>query len=272
MSDAARNYLIDDQYRDSSKLAARRAFVLKYGGGGDFTPVANQVHFPAGAKVLDVGCGPGYFWQQAAPGLPDDLALTLSDLSPGMVEEALARVRSIGKWQAVCGRVADAGSLPFQDASFDIVFAMHVLYHAQDPELAVLEIARVLRPHGIAIISTNSVTNYAKLFQLGSAAFGGPPVDPGAAIFSLESAAPLLARLFEKVELERSTYTMRVTDAADVVAYLTSLPPGDAATSRQRERLRVMVETALRNGGGVLQVQRSSGHFVAQTRKVGNAR
>ena len=39
-------------------------------------------------------------------------------------------------------------------ASFDIVFAMYVLYHAQNPELAMLEIARVLRPHGIAIIST----------------------------------------------------------------------------------------------------------------------
>jgi len=271
MSNGAPNYLIENQYRDTSKLAARRAFVLKYGAGGGLAPVASLVHFPAGAEVLDVGCGPGYFWQQAAPGFPNDLALTLSDLSPGMVEEALTRVRSLGKWKAVCGRVADACSLPFQDASFDIVLAMHVLYHAQDPELAVVEIARVLRPHGIAVIGTNSVTNYAELFRLGSAAFGGPPVDPGAAMFSLESAAPLLARLFEKVELEASTYAMQVTDAADVVAYLTSLPPGDAANSDQRKRLQAMVETALRDGGGVLPVQRSSGYFVAQKRKVADA-
>jgi ubiquinone/menaquinone biosynthesis C-methylase UbiE len=235
-------------------------------------PFASRVHFPAGAEVLDVGCGPGYFWQQAAPGLPDDHPLTLSDLSPGMVQEALTRVRSLGKWQAVCRRVAGAGSLPFQDSSFDIVFAMHVLYHAQDPELAVTEITRVLRPHGIAVISTNSVNNYAEIFRLGSAAFGGPRVDPGAAMFSWESAAPLLDRLFEKVELEASTYTMRVTDAADVVSYLTSLPPGDAANSDQRERLQAMVETALRDGGGVLPVQRSSGYFVAQKRNAVDAR
>jgi hypothetical protein len=61
-------------------------------------------------------------------------------------------------------------------------------------------------------------------------------------------------------------------DAADVVSYLTSLPPGDAANSDQRERLQAMVETALRNGGGVLPVQRSSGYFVAQKRKAADAR
>jgi hypothetical protein len=39
VSDGARNYLIDDQYRVSSKLDARGAFVLKYGGSGGLAPI-----------------------------------------------------------------------------------------------------------------------------------------------------------------------------------------------------------------------------------------
>ena len=53
----------------------------------------------------------------------------------------------IAKWRTVVGEVADVCALPFADNSFDIVAAMHMLYHAPDKDrAAVAEIARVLRP------------------------------------------------------------------------------------------------------------------------------
>jgi SAM-dependent methyltransferase len=47
---------------------------------------------------------------------------------------------------------ADLRKLPFDDESYDFVFASHVLEHVDDDRRAVSEVARVLRPGGIAIL------------------------------------------------------------------------------------------------------------------------
>ena len=137
---------VEAQYRDSSKLAARMNLHRKYGHGGGVWSLLDGVGLPPASRVLEVGCGTGQFWRRVAEAFPADLSLTLTDLSPGMVYEALATVRAIGKWGDVQGEVADVCALPFADATFDAVLAMHMLYHATDTEAAVAEIARVLRP------------------------------------------------------------------------------------------------------------------------------
>jgi SAM-dependent methyltransferase len=47
---------------------------------------------------------------------------------------------------------ADLQQLPFDDQSYDFVFASHVLEHVQNDEKAISEIRRILRPNGIAIL------------------------------------------------------------------------------------------------------------------------
>ena len=64
--------------------------------------------------------------------MPEKLDLTLSDLSPGMVQEAVERCRAL-PFGSVRGHEADATALPFDDGSFDAVIAMHMLYHVKDP-------------------------------------------------------------------------------------------------------------------------------------------
>src|SRR5471030_1466775 len=105
----ASDELIKDQYRDSAKLAARMALHAKYGPAGSQANVPSVVTPPAGARVLDVGCGPGRFWL-GAQAWPADLAITLTDLSPGMVDEALANVGAIGHWRDVEGQAADVAA------------------------------------------------------------------------------------------------------------------------------------------------------------------
>ena len=146
-----------------------------------------------------MGCGPGRFWLAAAARLPADLAITLADLSPGMLAEALASVRRLGRWPDVRGDVADVCALPFADASFDVVLAMHMLYHAPDPDLAVREIARVLKPGGRAIVTTNGAGNLGALFELHWQAFGAAAHDPADSSFSLETGEPILRRHFAGV-------------------------------------------------------------------------
>jgi ubiquinone/menaquinone biosynthesis C-methylase UbiE len=94
---------------------------------------------------LELGCGTGFFTLNLKlAGVLDRCAVT--DLSPGMVEVAQRNARSLGF--DVDGRVADAETLPYDDASFDIVIGHAVLHHIPDLDLAMAEIMRVLKPGG----------------------------------------------------------------------------------------------------------------------------
>ncbi len=254
--------LIEGQYRDSAKLTARMAIHTKYGPPRLARIPAVVTPAPT-ARVLDVGCGSGRFWLDARA-WPAGLTITLADLSPGMLDEALATVRAIGRWQDVRAQPADVCALPFADGAFDVVLAMHMLYHASDPDRAVSEIARVLRPGGVVVASTNSETNMAALFELGHAALGGERVDLGAKAFSLESGEAILRRHFGEVEVHRAVDVLRVTDPADVIAYLTSFSPGDQASPAMLDRLARMTAEAFAAGGGVFEITRDAGFLLAR--------
>ncbi|RYH13054.1 MAG: class I SAM-dependent methyltransferase, partial [Alphaproteobacteria bacterium] len=115
------------QYSTSEKLAARarlhREFTVAEGGW--FEWVAARLDLKTDSKVLDIGCGPGWFWATIAGALPERIELTLADSSAGMVKEATERCAALRSWQ-VTGVEADAVKLPFADASFDVVVAMHM--------------------------------------------------------------------------------------------------------------------------------------------------
>jgi ubiquinone/menaquinone biosynthesis C-methylase UbiE len=152
------------QYADSRKLAARARLHREYSVAetGWFSWIAAQLPLKPGDRVLDIGCGPGWFWAEIADALPAGLDLTLADLSAGMVEEAVNRCRGPA-FGSVAGQQADASALPFADGSFDAVLAMHMLYHVPDPAVAIGEMFRVLKPGGFAAVTTNGAGNLREL-------------------------------------------------------------------------------------------------------------
>lgn len=257
--------LKDDQYRDSSKLMARMMLHTKYGQKSALPDLADLLHIKPGAQVLDVGCGAGWFWTRTAAKFPDDISIVLTDISPGMVEEARTRVMGMGRWTDVRAEVADVCALPFAEKSFDTVFAMHMLYHAPDLDKALSEIARVLRDDGAVVASTNGATNLASLFELGYSVLGGPAADPGAAVFGLENGEASMRKHFRDVAVHRSADTMRITDPADLIAYMTSFPPGDAADDDTRVKLKAIVEKAFAEGDGAVTTIRDGGYIIART-------
>lgn len=101
------------------------------------------------ARVLDVGCGPG-FWVRyfARRGYLD---ITACDLTQSAVDLTNRSLELFGLTATVT--VGNAEKLPFADASFDHVNCQGVIHHTPRPQAAVREFARVLRPGGTACVS-----------------------------------------------------------------------------------------------------------------------
>jgi len=97
-------------------------------------------------RVLEIGCGPGFF----SPAIARQLAtghLTLLDAQAPMLRMAARRLeeRGLANVTRVLGL---AESLPFANAVFDVVFMVTALGEVRDRATAVKEAARVLRPGG----------------------------------------------------------------------------------------------------------------------------
>jgi ubiquinone/menaquinone biosynthesis C-methylase UbiE len=252
------------QYSDSQKLAARARIKSKYTVAeiGWFPWVAKQLPLKPGNRVLDIGCGPGWFWAATANGLPEGLDLTLADLSPGMVQEAVERCQAL-PFGSVQGRQADASAIPFEDGSFDAVIAMHMLYHLSDPAKGIAEMYRVLRPGGFLAVTTNGIGNMRKMYEL-TTVFGSEPFDPAAAAFGYGTAERLMQSQFGNVTMSQHPASLRITEPEDVFLALTSYPPGDEASESQLADFRKAIADAFQEGNGVLEVAKETGLFLSR--------
>jgi SAM-dependent methyltransferase len=254
---------MSEQYSDSQKLAARaRLYQDSTVAGTPWFPwVAERLGLSGGEAVLDIGCGPGWFWAASAEIVPLDIALTLADQSAGMVEEAVGRCREAG-FARVEGKQADAMALPFADQSFDVVVAMHMFYHLADQVAAMAEMHRVLKPGGRLVVTTNGRENLTGLYAL-STSFGGGAVDPAAEAFGFERAEELMRAQFGAVAVEEHPAGLRVTDPETVYLALTSYPPGDRASEDQLVAFRAAIDKAFAAGDGVLTLRKQTGVFIA---------
>ena len=109
-------------------------------------------YLKSGVTVLDCGCGPGTITrdiaQRIAPGRVTGLDFNAEQVA---VASRDARSQCIANIEFKMGSVYD---LPFADTSFDAVFSHALLEHLREPEKAVAEFRRVLKPGGALGVCT----------------------------------------------------------------------------------------------------------------------
>jgi SAM-dependent methyltransferase len=107
---------------------------------------------PDGARVLEVGCGPGHLSTRLAR--QHQLDVTGVDVDPAMIARAranAARPRN-GHERRPSFLIGDVASLAFPDGSFDLVVSTMSMHHWADPTAGLGEIGRVLRPGAHALV------------------------------------------------------------------------------------------------------------------------
>lgn len=118
----------------------------------------DRITVPPGGRFLDVGCGIGNTTELLLECLPTPDEVSALDADEKLLEVARDRGGS-DAGVAPNYRQGDAADLPFEDDSFDLVFARFLLTHLPDPGQAVEEFRRVCRPGGtVAVQEPDFVT------------------------------------------------------------------------------------------------------------------
>ena len=217
-------YLLTDQYKDASNLNARLQLHRRFSTNthGWMRWVFDRFDMPPTCQILDVGCGPANLWVENLERIPTGWDITLTDFSPGMVEQAQENL--CNSRRSFTFEILDAQSIPYENACFDAVIANHMLYHVPDRAKALAEMRRVLRPGCKLYASTVGENHMRELDEMISQfdtrddhlfAENNP--------FTLESGVEELGTYFSDVATRRYEDSLVVTEAEPLIAYAESM-------------------------------------------------
>jgi len=272
MSRANDRDIVKLQYNSDKNLYARQALHNGYSTNkyGWFNWVFDQYIFKPNARVIEFGCGNGSTWANSKNKIPKDMKVILTDLSEGMLRAAKDNL--LGLEQVIDYSAMDIQSIEYEDSSFDCAIANHMLYHVPNRDLAISEIARILKADGTFYATTNSsynmkefkdlVGNFDSRLDYSSFSVGKE--------FGLENGAEQLAKHFDSVEKVIYEDSLHITEAKPLVDYVLTLEGHvniqDIMTeSRIKDFYRYLEDIILKEGS--IDISKTGGMFIAKKPK-----
>lgn len=124
----------------------------------ELTAIVDSIPLRTSDRVLDAGCGDGFFTQLLYRRMNNGGQLIAFDRSAEYLHLAQQQVQPDERDPAVQFQLGDVQQLPFPAASFDLIWCAHSMQSFHDPKEALREFRRVLRPGGtIAILETDNI-------------------------------------------------------------------------------------------------------------------
>ena len=256
-------YLKNDQYRDESNLDARVELHRRFSTNsyGWFPWIFDSLEsLPSTARVLELGCGPGYMWKECINRIPDGWSITLSDLSEGMLDAAWRNLVVTGR--AFKYEQMDAQSIPYPDETFDIVIANFMLYHVPDRPRALQEIHRVLKPGGYFMAATAGQGHLDELNRWLKKANSITDFTPFNSPFTLENGLEQLKLVFLNTEIKRYDDRLCVTEIEPLMAYIFSTIKSREISKSALAEIRQELEDILSDKGEIF-ITKDAGLFLA---------
>lgn len=213
-----------NQYKSATNIAARINLHSLYARNrqGWFPWIYENLCMKDGMKILELGCGDGTLWTENKEKLPEHVAVTLSDISEGMLRDAR---RAIGTGDGRFSfRSFDCHRIPYREEQFDLVIANHVLFYCQDVQAVCREVKRVLKPGGRFVCSTYGREHMKEVSQLVQE-FDEKIVlsaDKLYEKFGKENGEELLEKSFAKVEWKQYRDCLVVTEPEPLISYVLS--------------------------------------------------
>ncbi|MHB9926046.1 MerR family transcriptional regulator [Clostridium botulinum] len=176
-------------------------------------------------KILELGCGDASFWNKNFNNIPLNWEITLTDFSEGMLKDAKKNLRETRS--RFNFKIVNAEKIPFEEESFDVVIANHMLYHVPNINKALKEINRVLKSEGILFTSTVGKNHMKEIRQIISTFNIYNLTSESWEItdsFQLENGLKIVSEYFNMVELKRYKDNLKVTDPVYILDYIFSMP------------------------------------------------
>ena len=163
----------------------------------------------AGEKVLEIGCGGGRCTVAMAQ---RGYLVQAIDSVAGMVDSTQERVRQAGVSSSASVGLGDAHDLAFPDGAFRLVVALGVIPYLHSPQKAFREMARVLRPGGVLLITAGNRWRLNEVLD----PWLSPPMQPAT------RAARAILRRFRKPGLEQFGLPLRLDSVRDLKDWLSA--------------------------------------------------
>lgn len=215
---------LKNQYKNASNIMSRINLHKLYSTNkqGWFPWIFEQIDFSMGKKILELGCGAGNIWVENKDRLPEDVSITVTDISDGMLRDARREIGiDDGRFSF---ELCECEDIPFIDECFDIVIANHVLFYCNDIGKACEEINRVLKKGGILICGTYGNRHMKEVSKLVSD-FDDRIVLAAENLydrFGKENGADILKDYFDEVEWRQYEDSLLVTEAEPLISYVLS--------------------------------------------------
>ena len=242
---------LNAQYRNSTNISARIRLHRLFSSNkqGWFPWIYEQCQITEGMKILELGCGNGRLWIENKAKLPADCEIILSDISEGMIRD-VRREQSLQD-DRFSFAAFDCHAIPYEDASFDLVIANHVLFYCKDVDRVCSEVGRVLKPGGRFVCGTYGVAHMQEVSRLVTQ-FDDRITLSGENLyehFGKENGAQALAPYFAEVDWQQYEDALIVTQAEPLIEYVLSCHGNQNQYILEKyNKFRKYVEGQIRNG------------------------
>ena len=212
------------QYQNVSNISARIELHSQYSVNqqGWFPWIYEQCKISSGMKVLELGCGDASLWRQNRRQLPENIQVTLSDISEGMIRDIK---HSFGEQDSrFTFKVMDCHDIQECDETYDLVIANHVLFYCENLSQVCKEIARVLKKGGRLVCSSYGSEHMSEISKLVEE-FDDRIVlsaDKLYEKFGRENGEDILGSYFSECRWLTYEDSLHVTEAEPLISYILS--------------------------------------------------